>query len=86
MVTLRNNRERPDRLAHRPAERATLDEDEAYAAAGVTRATAPAAVARGETPDGDRVPGLPPEMAALRSSAAPDPRSGPSEPERVENR
>jgi cell division protease FtsH len=62
--TLRSNRERLDRLAHTLLQRETLDEDEAYAAAGVTRDTAPAAVARGETPGTDRAPGLPPENAA----------------------
>jgi cell division protease FtsH len=62
--TLRSNRERLDRLAHTLLQRETLGEDEAYAAAGVTRDTAPAAVARGETPGTDRAPGLPPENAA----------------------
>jgi cell division protease FtsH len=61
--TLRNNRERLDRLAHTLLERETLNEDEAYAAAGVTRETAPAAVARGETPGSEREPGMPPENA-----------------------
>jgi cell division protease FtsH len=62
--TLRNNRERLDRLAHTLLERETLDEDEAYAAAGVTRETAPAAVARGEAPGSARMPGMPPENTA----------------------
>ena len=62
--TLRSNRERLDRLAHTLLERETLDEDEAYAAAGVTRETAPAAVARGEAPGSGRAPGLPHEDAA----------------------
>jgi cell division protease FtsH len=44
--TLRSNRERLDRLAHTLLERETLNEDEAYTAAGVTRETAAAAVAR----------------------------------------
>jgi cell division protease FtsH len=61
--TLRSNRERLDRLAHALLERETLGEDEAYAAAGVTRETAPAAVARGETPGSGRAPGMPPEDA-----------------------
>ena len=59
--TLRSNREQLDRLAHTLLERETLNEDEAYAAAGVTRESAPAAVARGETPGRGRAPGLPPE-------------------------
>jgi cell division protease FtsH len=61
--TLRSSRERLDRLAHALLERETLGEDEAYAAAGVTRETAPAAVARGETPGSGRAPGMPPEDA-----------------------
>jgi cell division protease FtsH len=63
--TLHGNRERLDRLAHTLVDRETLGEDEAYAAAGVTRETAPAAVARGELPGGERAPGLPPEGAAV---------------------
>ncbi len=49
--TLRRNRERLDRLARVLVERETLDEDEAYAAAGVTRAT------DGATPTGTPPPG-----------------------------
>jgi cell division protease FtsH len=62
--TLRCNRERLDRLAHTLLERETLNENEAYAAAGVTRETAPAAVARGEAPGSERAPGMPPEATA----------------------
>jgi cell division protease FtsH len=62
--TLRRNRERLDRLATSLRARETLDEDEAYAAAGVPRETAAGAVARGETAGAPRVPGLPPEVAA----------------------
>jgi cell division protease FtsH len=62
--TLRSNRERLDRLAHTLFDRETLNEDEAYAAAGVARETAPAAVARGEAPGTARAPGMPPENAA----------------------
>jgi cell division protease FtsH len=65
VTTLRGNRDRLDRLAHTLLERETLGEDEAYAAAGVPRETAPAAVARGETPGSSRAPGLPPEDAAV---------------------
>ena len=61
--TLRDNRDRLDRLAHTLLERETLDEDEAYAAAGVARESAPAAVARGEAPGAERTPGLPPAGA-----------------------
>jgi cell division protease FtsH len=62
--TLRSNRERLDALAHALVERETLGEDEAYAAAGITRETAPAAVARGEAPTSGRAPGLSLEEAA----------------------
>jgi cell division protease FtsH len=62
--TLRRNRERLDRLATTLRARETLDEDEAYAAAGIARESAAGAVARGETPGATRAPGLPPEAAA----------------------
>ena len=62
---LRSNRERLDRLAHRLLEQETLNEDEAYAAAGVARDTAPAAVARGEVPGARRTPGMPPDAEAV---------------------
>jgi cell division protease FtsH len=42
LETLRGNRDRLDRLAHALLQKETLDEDEAYAAAGVSRDTAPA--------------------------------------------
>jgi cell division protease FtsH len=61
--TLRDNRDRLDRLARTLLERETLGEDEAYAAAGVARESAPAAVARGEAPGTERAPGLPPTGA-----------------------
>jgi cell division protease FtsH len=66
LETLRSNRDRLDRLAHTLLERETLGEDEAYAAAGVTREMAPAAVARGEAPGTSRAPGVP------EPSTAPD--------------
>jgi cell division protease FtsH len=66
--TLRANRARLDRLAHALLERETLDEDDAYAAAGVSRVSAPGAVARGEAPGADRAPGLPPVATALPST------------------
>ena len=64
VATLRGNRERLDRLARTLLERETLEEAEAYAAAGIPPETAPAAVARGETPGSDPVAGLPPADAA----------------------
>jgi len=48
LETLRGNRDRLDRLAHTLLQEETLDEDEAYAAAGVSRHTVPAAVARSQ--------------------------------------
>jgi cell division protease FtsH len=61
LATLRAHRDKLDRLATTLVERETLDEDDAYAAAGVERETAPAAVARGETPGGEAAPGVPPD-------------------------
>ena len=46
LATLRGSRDRLDRLAHALLQKETLGEDEAYAAAGISRDTAPAA-ARG---------------------------------------
>ena len=59
VATLREHREQLDRLAHTLLQRETLDEDEAYEAAGIRRETAPAAVARGEAPHTEPAPGLP---------------------------
>jgi len=61
VATLRAHRGQLDRLAHTLLQHETLDEDEAYAAAGLRRETAPAAIARGETPGAEPAPGLPPE-------------------------
>jgi cell division protease FtsH len=58
LATLGGSRDRLDRLAHTLMDRETLDEDEAYAAAGVRRDTAPAAVARGEAGESPRKPGM----------------------------
>jgi cell division protease FtsH len=58
--TLRSHRVRLDGLAHTLFDKETLGEDEAYAAAGIPRDRAPAAVARGEAPGSRPVPGLPP--------------------------
>jgi cell division protease FtsH len=62
VTTLRGHREQLDRLAQTLLERETLDEDDAYAAAGISRETAPGAVARGEAPGTTPVPGLPAEQ------------------------
>jgi cell division protease FtsH len=47
VTTLRDHRDQLGRLAHALLEGETLDEDDAYAAAGIDRGTAPAAVAAG---------------------------------------
>jgi cell division protease FtsH len=60
---LRDNRDRLGRLAHRLLETETLDEDDAYAAAGLSRGAAPGAVARGEVPGRPAAPGIPHEPA-----------------------
>jgi cell division protease FtsH len=60
---LRDNRDRLDRLAHRLLETETLDEDDAYAAAGLSRDAAPGAVARGDVPGRPAEPGVPHEPA-----------------------
>jgi cell division protease FtsH len=59
VATLQGHREQLDRLAHTLVARETLDEDDAYAAAGISREVAPGAVARGEVPGTSPVPGLP---------------------------
>jgi cell division protease FtsH len=61
LATLRKHRHQLDRLAHTLLQRETPDENEAYQAAGLHRETAPAAIARGETPGTEPAPGLPPE-------------------------
>jgi cell division protease FtsH len=65
VTTLREHREQLDRLAHTLLQQETLDEDQAYAAAGIRRETAPAAIARGEIPGAEPAPGLPPEQAPV---------------------
>jgi cell division protease FtsH len=56
---LRGHRAQLNSLAQKLLQSETLDEDDAYAAAGVDRATAPGAVARGEAPGGHPAPGIP---------------------------
>ena len=48
VATLRSSWDGLDRLAHTLLEQETLDEDDAYAAAGINRKPAPAAIARGK--------------------------------------
>ena len=68
---LRRHREQLDRLAHALLEAETLDEDAAYQAAGIRRAEAPGAVARGEEPGTHPAPGLPRPVTAAPADAAP---------------
>jgi len=65
VATLRGHREQLNRLAHTLLARETLDEEEAYAAAGIRRENAPAAVARGEVPGTKPAPGLPPDQGPV---------------------
>ncbi|MEN3305418.1 MAG: cell division protease FtsH [Micromonosporaceae bacterium] len=69
VTTLRGHRDQLDTLAHTLLEHETLDESQAYAAAGIDRQQAPAARARGEVPGTSPAPGLPPPPEA--ADAAP---------------
>ncbi|SFK98103.1 hypothetical protein [Geodermatophilus ruber] len=62
-VAVREHRAQLDALTARLLAAETLDEDEAYAAAGIDRNTAAGARARGEAPEADPAPGLPPPRA-----------------------
>jgi cell division protease FtsH len=68
VATLVAHRDQLDRLAHALFAKETLDEDEAYAAAGVPRNSAPGAIARGEVPGVRPEPGMPPQPAPTDSS------------------
>jgi cell division protease FtsH len=68
---LRAHRGQLDQLAHRLLQAETLDEDDAYAAAGIDRDTAPGAVARGEVPGVAPAPGLPAAPVAPQSTTPP---------------
>ena len=67
VATLRGSRDRLDRLARTLLDRETLEEDEAYAAAGISPGTVPAAIARGEAPGTTTAPGNP--LAAAQAGA-----------------
>jgi cell division protease FtsH len=64
VATLMANRSRLDRLAHTLLRTETLNEDDAYAAAGIDRQQAPGALARGDVPGVPPQPGVPPEHSA----------------------
>ncbi len=53
---LQANRERLDALAHTLVEQETLDEDAAYAAAGLAQGAEPATMVRRETAEFERAP------------------------------
>ncbi|MCM4082085.1 ATP-dependent zinc metalloprotease FtsH [Paractinoplanes hotanensis] len=61
---LRSHRPQLDSLAHRLLQTETLDEADAYAAAGINPAEAPGAVARGEAPGSTPAPGIPHPVSA----------------------
>ena len=67
---LRGHRPQLNNLAERLLAAETLDEDDAYAAAGIDRETAPGAVARGEGPNHMPLPGLPPAPVAGQSATS----------------
>ncbi|MFD0522849.1 ATP-dependent zinc metalloprotease FtsH [Paractinoplanes durhamensis] len=60
---LREHRTQLNQLAGKLLQSETLDEDDAYAAAGIDRGNAPGAVARGEAPGSTPAPGIPPAPA-----------------------
>jgi cell division protease FtsH len=68
LATLRGSRDRLDRLTHTLLDRETLEEDEAYAAAGVSPGPAPAMIARNQAPGTTPAPSAPP--AAAQAGAA----------------
>ncbi|WP_250002837.1 ATP-dependent zinc metalloprotease FtsH [Actinoplanes sp. M2I2] len=66
---LRSHRPQLDSLAHRLLQTETLDEADAYAAAGISPSEAPGAVARGEAPGSAPAPGIPHPVATDAASA-----------------
>ena len=70
LATLRGSRDRLDRLAHTLLERETLDEDDAYAAAGIGQDAAPGAIARREAAAPAPAPGLKPVAAPATGKGA----------------
>jgi cell division protease FtsH len=70
---LREHRDQLNGLANKLLETETLDEDDAYAAAGIDRSTAPNAIARGETPGTTPAPGIPAPAASSDNTPNPLP-------------
>ena len=68
LATLRGSRDQLDRLARTLLDRETLEEDEAYAAAGVSPGPAPAMTTRNQAPGTTPAPSAPP--AAAQAGAA----------------
>jgi cell division protease FtsH len=71
VATLIGHRDQLNRLASALFAKETLNEDEAYAAAGVPRNRAPGALARGDVPGVPPEPGMPPRPPSTDSSAPP---------------
>jgi cell division protease FtsH len=69
VAILRDHRDQLDTLAHTLLAHETLDENDAYAAAGIDRAEAPAARARGDVPGTPPAPGMPPPPEVAQAPA-----------------
>jgi hypothetical protein len=69
VATLTGHRDQLDRLTRALLAKETLNEDEAYAAAGVPQDTAPGARARGDVPGVPPEPGMPPLPPPAGSTA-----------------
>jgi cell division protease FtsH len=65
LATLRGSRDRLDRLAHTLLDRETLEEEEAYAAVGISPGTSPAVIPHGGAPGTTPAPGAPPAAARV---------------------
>jgi cell division protease FtsH len=76
LAGLRAHRDQLDQLARALLDKETLDEDEAYAAAGVPRDSAPGALARGDVPGVPPRPGMPPLPAPAGATSRPGNRPG----------
>jgi cell division protease FtsH len=72
LALLRDHRGQLNKLAQRLLEAETLDEDDAYAAAGIARESAPGALARGEVPGKPPAPGIPPAPDSVPAEVSDD--------------